>query len=324
MMGRRRQTNKGLPPRMYLRGRTYYHAAYLGGKKVWTRLSTDYSIALAKWAQIEGNTSAGTLSEAIIRYRADVLPTLAAGSQPEYKRILGKLDDIFGAAPIGSVKRTDIAAYLDKRTAKVAANREVAVLSSVFACAIRWGLVEANPCLGVRKNKERSRKRHLEDWEIQALWCVADDQWKLIIELALTTGLRRGDLMNLTKDDATDGLRVTTGKTGARIEFEATPYLSALLAKIKLLRRRVREPKLFCTRNGYPYSVSGWNSAWRRIVDKSKVEDAHFHDLRARALTDAKNAQGRDYAQAMAGHADGSMTETYIRGREFTKVRPLK
>ncbi|MHB8392020.1 MAG: tyrosine-type recombinase/integrase, partial [Acidobacteriaceae bacterium] len=78
-----------------------------------------------------------------------------------------------------------------------------------------------------------------------------------------------------------------------------------------------------CTRDGRPYSVSGWNSAWRRLVKRSGIEDLHFHDVRAKALTDAQREAGRDYAQALAGHKSGDMTEAYVRARTTQKVRPL-
>ncbi len=56
---------------------------------------------------------------------------------------------------------------------------------------------------------------------------------------------------------------------------------------------------------------------------RAGVEDAHFHDIRAKSLTDANRAAGRDYAQALAGHADGSMTEVYVRARDTQTVKPL-
>lgn len=38
----------------------------------------------------------------------------------------------------------------------------------------------------------------------------------------------------------------------------------------------------------------------------------------------AARALGRDYAQALAGHASGDQTETYIRARDTVPVRPLR
>ena len=52
-MGRRRENNLGLPPHMQLKHGAYY---FVGRDKKWIRLSDDKALALAKWAEIEGET----------------------------------------------------------------------------------------------------------------------------------------------------------------------------------------------------------------------------------------------------------------------------
>ncbi len=328
-MGRKRTKDKGLPPRMYKRGEVYYHACWIDRKLKWTRLSANKAEALTLWAAIEGQSTVpgektGTIGAAIARYEGEILPALRPRTQEDYHRILKALRDVFGHMRIESLRRPDVAGYLDRRSAKVAANREIAVLSSVFAYSIRWGWAEENPCLGVRRNKEKPRKRYITDAEMEKLRQCADEQWKCIIDLAYLTSMRRGDIMKLRLDQCTEeGLLVAQEKTGARVLYTWTPALRAVVSKARGLRRRIGSLSLFASQDGTPYTVSGWNSAWRRLLAKSEVDDCHFHDIRAKSLTDASKIGGRDYAQALAGHADGSMTEVYIRDREFTHVRPL-
>ncbi|RMD79710.1 MAG: hypothetical protein D6809_02965 [Gammaproteobacteria bacterium] len=328
-MGRRRRRDTHLPPRMHRKGQVYYHVARVDGRLKWTRLSDDLGEALALWGRLEGHetipgTGPGTVSAAIARYRGEALPGLRPASRTEYGRILGRLEAVFGALRLDELRPSDVAAYLDRRSAKVAANREIAVLSAIYQHAIRWGWCEDNPCRHVRRNPERARRRYLSDDELRRLREAADTQWRCIIDLAYLTALRRGDLMRLRLPDITeDGLLVEHQKTGARVLYTMTPALQAVLARARGLRRRASSMYLFATRDGTPYTVGGWNSAWRRLVARSGVEDVHFHDLRAKALTDAAREGGRDYAQALAGHADVSMTEAYIRAREWRKVTPL-
>jgi len=54
-----------------------------------------------------------------------------------------------------------------------------------------------------------------------------------------------------------------------------------------------------------------------------ELRDVHFHYIRAKSLTDVNRAAGCDYAQALAGHADGSMTEVYVRARDTQTVKSL-
>jgi integrase len=53
------------------------------------------------------------------------------------------------------------------------------------------------------------------------------------------------------------------------------------------------------------------------------VQDVHFHDIRAKSITDAKRLGGLDYAQALAGHESRNTTEGYIKSKESERVRPL-
>ena len=58
---------------------------------------------------------------------------------------------------------------------------------------------------------------------------------------------------------------------------------------------------------------------WRRLKVRAELMDIHFHDLRAKAITDAKRRHGRDFAQALAGHASGDMTDAYVRDNPNTE-----
>ena len=68
--------------------------------------------------------------------------------------------------------------------------------------------------------------------------------------------------------------------------------MRALLDRVRRLHRRVGTLLLFATRTGQAYSESGWESSWRRIREKAGVKDIHFHDIRHRAITDAKQRFG--------------------------------
>jgi integrase len=79
---------------------------------------------------------------------------------------------------------------------------------------------------------------------------------------------------------------------------------------------------LFRIRTGAPHSTSGFNSMWRCVKATADLPDLHFHDLCAKAVTDAKRTHGCDFAQALAGHSSGDMTDAYV--RDNPNVDPLK
>lgn len=64
---------------------------------------------------------------------------------------------------------------------------------------------------------------------------------------------------------------------------------------------------------------------WNRVQvkwAKQGNERFTFHDIRAKALTDAKH-RGLD-AQALAGHASPTMTNNYINQRDFKRAAPMR
>ena len=74
-----------------------------------------------------------------------------------------------------------------------------AVLSSAFKSAIRWQLRTDNPCQNVPRPKA-ARKQiepYTRDQVRQLLEATADTRWHALITLAITTGMRAGELLGL-------------------------------------------------------------------------------------------------------------------------------
>lgn len=317
-MGQRKRSNSHLPPRLRLKHGGYYHVATIAGKQTWAFLSRDLSSALAQWARREGFDKSGeTVDDAINRFSAEVIPAKAAATQKDYLRYADRIKRVFGASRLSDIETKHVARYLDERTAKIEANREIAFLSSVYTKAIRWGWCSANPCRHVQRNQEARRRRYLEDEEIKLLRTEANDTVRAIMGLALLTGMRKKDLLKLRLNDLrTDGIFVEQSKTGKRQVFTWTQALQEAVDRAKALRRRVGSVYLFSNRDGQPYTTSGFDSMWQRAVKKSGIKDVRFHDLRAKAASDAP------HATELLGHDDPRTTARYKRAP--TKVRPLR
>jgi integrase len=103
-------------------------------------------------------------------------------------------------------------------------------------------------------------------------------------------------------------------KTGKRLLIAWSADLRAAVESARALHGDHRRLWLLAQRNGRPRSYYGVRDLWDRACERAGVTDARLHDLRAKALTDAKR-QGHD-AQALAGHATEATTVRYLRGRE--------
>lgn len=117
----------------------------------------------------------GPLDEHEIR----VMPGLKKGTHDDYVKGLRQLRKAFEGAPVEAITTQVLAQYRDGRKAKVRANRELALLSTIFTHAREWGFTtQANPCLGLRRNKEVPRDFYAGEAVWDAVYAVAPQELK--------------------------------------------------------------------------------------------------------------------------------------------------
>ena len=318
MMGRSKKHDRHLPARMRFKHGAYYRVV----RDRWTPLGKHFGAALKQWAALEASPPVvTTVGQALDAYLMDELPQLADATQVEYRRMSAQLREVFGDTPLDEVEATHIAQYLHKRSARVQANREMALLSSVFAYAMRLGFAKANPCRGVRRNKEARRTRLPTGPELAALLLAASPTLRAMIELSLMTGMRKRDLLKLAIADLSPrGIEVCTSKTATPVCFTWDVALRALVDGVKGSRQI---GPLFITRRARGWTSSGLDSVWDRLRAKVGITALHWHDLRAWALTMADRTRGREYARLLAAHQDAATTDIYLRDRSAREVAPL-
>ncbi len=334
-MGRPKSKYRDLPPRMTAResgGRLLYY--YTGGKRM-LPLGDDKARALRQWAELEAGPLAtvdGTFRRVAARYRKDVLPTKARKTQLDQDPQLDNLVAVFGAMHVGDITPADVRAYLDARSAKTMANREVALLSHVFNRAREWGLTAAaNPCEGVTKHKERPRDVYVTQAMFDAVYEHADAVLRDAMDLALLIGQRVADVLSAKRTDVFDGyLHVRQKKTrGKPLRIEVTAELQAIIDRATKRERKAASPWILADDDGQ--RLTYWRlrrrfDAARAAVrgdgnDAEKVALANwqFRDLRAKSASDSETLQE---AQERLGHTSNSVTRRVYRRGE--KVRPLR
>jgi integrase len=324
-MGRRRQSRRDLPERVYQKHGAYY---FVDMNNKWQKIGKSVSEVYRWYADmIHDDIQIFTMSQIMDRYLGEVLTEKAESTKTGEQRFIANLRGVFGDMQPQDIKPADIYRYMDiraKKSGKATANCEKAALSNVFNAAIRWGLVEKNPCKEVKRISQKHRSHRMTDEEFQLIYDNASPTIKCIMDIAYLTGLRKGDILKLKLSDIkNDELLVETEKTKKKLCFKVEGDLAAAIDKAKKLRRLILSPYLFCTKEGSPITKSNFGVRWHLLKKRVGLsDDVVFHDIRGKAVTDASE-QGIN-AQKLLGHELGIQTERYIKQREFEKVTPLK
>lgn len=134
-----------------------------------------------------------------------------------------------------------------------AANRSLALLSSAFGEAIKWGWMNTNPARGVPKFKEEKKERFLSEIELAAIGSaietlqqegIANPIALHAIRLLIFTGARRGEVLSLkwsNIDFERQIILLEDSKTGAKPVLLNAPALEVLSTQ----KRQGRNPYVF-------------------------------------------------------------------------------
>ena len=205
------------------------------------------------------------------RYEREIVPTKAPRTQRDNHSEMALLRVAFGKMKPGDITPQHVYGYMDRRPS-TRANREVALLSNVLNYAIRWGELATNPCKQVSRNREHPRRRYITDAEFWAAHEEANQTVRCAMMLSLITGLRQGDVLDLTMRSITaDGLLVAPGKThkktGQTMLFRWTPELRRAVDDARAIKQPVRGLHLLCKPLGstvHTRGVSGHVEAGRQ------------------------------------------------------------
>lgn len=233
-----------------------------------------------------------TLSEAIQRYRESVLPTKK--DRRKQAAQLNWWDEKLGYYTLADVTPALIGEARDellKNKAPATVVRYLAAISHVFTIAvIEWGWIENNPVKKVRKPKEpRGRVRFLSEDErdrlLQASKHSETSFLHLIIVLALSTGMRQGEILNIRWPDVDldkGSLVLHETKNGERRVVPLAGYALGLIKGYSKVRR-LDTDLLFPGRK--PDKPIFIRTPWLKAVKEAGIEDFRFHDLRHSAAS---------------------------------------
>lgn len=276
----------------------------------------------------------GTLAECFAAFRETRrFKGLAARTRREYEDAMRWAQRAAEVIQITNFTPRDVIAMLD-RCAEVKwfkfANDLYCVLKLALDEAVIDQVIAVNPAR-VKGVSKISRPKHLPTanrvWfpdERKAVLDEATGAIEVVVGVAMFTGMRHGDVLDLTEADY-DGVcvRFAQNKTAQPMKIPVHPRLKAILDPLVAARRKARaagldiDPRLVLGVNGQPYTETGFHTMWQRFIRRLKQEGkvgqgVTLHGLRHSAGTYlAEAGMSQETIKALLGHKSFRASHIY-------------
>lgn len=228
-----------------------------------------------------------SVADLIARYR-DTVTVKKRGAIVERDRLNVMLMHRFTRAKLVDATPALFGAYRDERLARLkceTVRRELGLLQRIFTVAMReWGVpLNENPLAAVTKPPtDKPRDRRLMPGEYARLLNAAqrgrNRLVKPLVELAIETGMRRGELLNIHWADVNlerATLYIPETKNGHPRTIPLSPAAISILHSLSTR----------CEGRAFPLTIDAVKHAWRRLRTRAGIHDLHFHDLRHEAIS---------------------------------------
>jgi integrase len=230
---------------------------------------------------------------------------------------------------LAKLTSSDVATYRDERLQTVAPAtivRELNTISHAIEVATReWGLwVPRNPVKLVRRPPvPRGRTRRFKEGEEACLLAACDrgrtPLLKPLIVLAIETGMRRGELLELRWEHVDLKLGVAHLPLTKNGDSRDVPLSRRAVQTLQELRTQgVKRERVF------PMTGNAVRLAFEHLRVRAGMSDFHFHDLRHEAISRLFE-KGLNIAEASAisGHRELKMLQRYTHLRAADLVARL-
>ena len=259
-----------------------------------------------------------TLTELLDRYLSE-----HAARRANYRRDLTSvknLNTFFGNPTLDQITPKRIVAYKNHRytdgVKPATINRELASLKKAFNLARReWEWCDENPVCRVSMEQEHNtRDRWLTADEEARIVSTAAAWLRELIVFAIHTGMRQGEILGLTWTGVDLFRRTVTvfkSKNGERRTLPLNQTALDLL-KHKAGSRSLDTELVFPSKAQTRLNASNISRSLNLALEKAKMTDFHFHDLRHTCATRMVQAGVDLYkVQRLLGHKSPIMTQRY-------------
>ncbi len=230
------------------------------------------------------------------------------------------LHKAIGSKKLSMITREDIGhihSAVTKSGRLIAANRVLALISSIYGWAISAGLWNNNPSIGIRRNKEHSRDRFIQSDELPRFFQALSEEPNTTIRdyilISLLTGARRSNVLSMHWQDINferAEWRIEETKNGTPQTVALSPEVIEILTNRKLSS----SAEFVFPGHGKSGHLQEPKKGWDRILDRAGIQNLRIHDLR-RTLGSWQAKTGASLAiiGKSLNHKNQSTTAIYAR-----------
>ena len=175
-------------------------------------------------------------------------------------------------------QRLSTTSRLKKPISKATVNRELAFLKKMLNFAVEEKMLDKNPLTGYKLYPEPLKKfRTITSDEYQKIYAESTESLKLILDIAINTGMRKSEILNLKWEnvDLDDGyILVVETKND---ENRTIPINKVLNKAINSVKYRDSDGYV-CQEDGTP--IREFKYDFNNALKRSAIKRFTFHDLR--------------------------------------------
>lgn len=227
---------------------------------------------------------------------------------------------VFGHIPLEKISHLYILDFIDKLKEKglkhTTINMMIQSFKSMLEVAVDWKLIKENPAKDIKNLKEEHKEVEVyTNDEVMTLFEALDHDkphYRILFKLAVTTGMRKGELLalkwdNVDLEEGTIHVKETVSHLNKQFIFKE-PKTKNSVRTISLPQFMIDELKqyhlhckktrfkmgelyknphnlLFHTINGNPITSSNISQKWKALTEQAGLKYIKFHALRHTSAT---------------------------------------
>jgi len=252
---------------------------------------------------------------------------LAESTRVGRRKVLELFQEAVGDKRLVDIEARHVEDYLAQRLEERSAatvNKELRVLKAVFSHAVRRGYLRDSPCrhAGLLREAE-TEKRVLSVQEVERLFVAcADAELRVFVFVALTTGMRREEIVALEWDDVDlEGATITVRNKPTHLTKNRRERVQPLVSEaVEMLREWQKDhegARLFASRDGEQVGPAMLRR-FKQMTRAAGIGECTLHDLRRSFVSHLAMAGiGAQTVRRLVGHASIATTDRY-----YTHILP--